>query len=84
MANVTISLSGDDIEPNTTVLTLDNGDRFLSLRFGDATVIIPGLNAEAAAYARQVAQVLIEAADSLDQPRDEVVGLGEQAAVEIA
>lgn len=48
-------------EPKADVLSLDNGESFVSLKFGDATVILPGRDTEALLYINALQDALVKA-----------------------
>lgn len=55
-----------DVEPAAVnILTLEDGQRFVSVSFGGASVILPGFNAECADYARDLAKELLAATEAL-------------------
>lgn len=60
-----------NVDPPSVVitLTLDNGDQFLAIRCdgGLASIILPGLNADAVAQARSLASALNNAAAELGE-----------------
>jgi hypothetical protein len=83
--SVSINLYGDPLDPGGDVLTLEDGQRFISFRFSpDASVILPGLDREASAGARAIAEACLKLADELDAALDapSVNGPGAQGAAE--
>lgn len=52
--------------PSADVLTLDNGEMFVTLRLGGASVILPGHDAAAVAYIGAVCAALRTAALTLE------------------
>lgn len=71
MASVSVSLLHGDTVPVVEVQTLSSegyeGQQFIVIRLGeDATVLGPGVDRTAAAYARALGQALIAAADTIE------------------
>lgn len=53
------------VEARAEVIALTNGDLFISLELGKVSIIPCGVNAEAEAQARHIADALIRGADEL-------------------
>jgi hypothetical protein len=65
--NVTMGFGSIEGDPVTAdILTLDTGDRFVVLKQVGLSLILHGLNHEAAANARQLALTLRAVAEELD------------------
>jgi hypothetical protein len=76
-ASTHINLHGTDATPAVRALT-DRNQRFLVLDLGpNISIILPGLDAEAADYARALAGWLVAAADGLAM-NNEVVAVGQE------
>lgn len=67
MANTTITLFGETHTPVAVVLT-SNEELFISLRLGrEVTVILPGSDRAAVAYAQQMIATLTAAVNAIEQ-----------------
>ena len=68
MISTTVSLFNTSDAPNVTSLTIPNGQRFISVRFGhDFTVILPGQDQACVDYARVFAAALVAEAERVEQ-----------------
>lgn len=56
-----VTVQPEKCEPRTEVLTLDSGESFVSLRLGDATVILPGRDTDAMLYINALQEALVQA-----------------------
>lgn len=73
MANVSIALLAGEA-PRAVVLALDSGAQFVSLKLGDeASVIVPGVDAQCVAYLRALAAVMADAANQIERDRPSTV-----------
>lgn len=68
MANVNVGLDDYTPAPTVQMLATESGP-FLVLAFGDSlTLMLPGFGSACAAYARELADALIKAADQIPGP----------------
>ena len=65
----TLSFTDSTITPSINILTLGDGDgrRFAVLELGDARLILPGVDGEAAVFLRRLADALAVAADAMEK-----------------
>ncbi len=68
MASVSLNIEHQHQAPAGDVLTIDDGQAFISVRFLDGTsIILGGFDTKALTSARQLASTLTELADQLEQ-----------------
>jgi hypothetical protein len=60
-------MTSEAAEPRALVLELGDGKRFVSITCGELSVILPGFDGDAAAYARRLGDAVLVAAAAIDR-----------------
>jgi hypothetical protein len=75
-------MTSEAAEPRALVLELGDGKRFVSITCGELSVILPGFDGDAAAYARRLGDAVLVAAAAIEGELAAAAAAAEEAQAE--